>query len=363
MTTPTLSTGRIAGLNGLRAIAVSLVLVSHAAGTAGLSLPRADLWLRYGAVGVDVFFVLSGFLITLLLVRETDRTGTTSLRAFWVRRALRILPAYLAYLLFVAILSAMGAWAVGWADWAAALTYTVNFRPRPHDCWPIAHLWSLCVEEHFYLLWPVLFAVCRRRASGVLLAVVALSPLVRYIFWLTLRDTLDIKYATPARMDSIAVGCLLAFLLTGRSGGAVVGWARRRQTTLFACACLGVALSLAAGSLSGKFRITLSPSGVALCVALGILSIVADPNGRMTRLLELRPVVWVGVLSYSLYLWQQLFLDPHRSDWWCRWPVNLACAFGCAIFCHYFVERPFLRLKRTSATESPLPGSACDPAN
>ena len=112
------------------------------------------------------------------------------------------------------------------------------------------------------------FAIFGRRAVIALLVVVVTAPLTRYLLWLTLRDSLDIDYVTPARMDAIAVGCLLTFLLTGRFGGILVGWAGRRQTALFACSCLMVVLSLGAGSFSGKFGITLSRSCVAVCVAL-----------------------------------------------------------------------------------------------
>lgn len=148
--------GRIPCLDGLRAISILLVLGFHASGTEGF--PSSE-WLRsllrHGGVGVDVFFVISGFLITLLLFREQDRTGRISLCKFYIRRSLRILPAMFAYLAFVALLQAMGIASLSTIDWVVALTYTANFHGTfSHSAQPIEHLWSLSVEEHFYLIWP-----------------------------------------------------------------------------------------------------------------------------------------------------------------------------------------------------------------
>ncbi|MBP3960471.1 acyltransferase [Gemmata sp. G18] len=358
-TTPALplSSGRVPGLDGLRAISISLVYASHLAKTKGLNLPRPDLISRHGAIGVDVFFVISGFLITLLLFRESGRTGQISLWGFWRRRVLRIIPAYLSYLLVVALLSYLGVYALTGSDWVASLTYTVNFLPRLDERWPIGHLWSLSVEEHFYLLWPFALVLFGRRAAGFLLVVVvASSPAIRYVLWLTLRDRLDIDFATPARMDTLAVGCLLAYLLTGRAGPTVLAWAGRRATGLFLVGVCGIILSLVASSLSGKVAITIARPLVAGFVALVTLAAVANAHSRVTRLLEFRPLVWIGTLSYSLYLWQGPFLNPHSDAWVARWPVNLALSVAAATACHYLIERPFLRLKARNRGGSEIEG-------
>src|SRR5262249_17693155 len=140
---PWLARGRIPCLDGLRAVSIGLVVLAHAAGTHGSPVPRSwrEACHRLGPLGGDVFFVLSGFLITLLRLREVGRTGTVSLCRFYWRRALRILPAYLAYLAFLAALSAAGTVRLGRGDWLSALTYTVNLRPRlpAHE---VAHIWS-----------------------------------------------------------------------------------------------------------------------------------------------------------------------------------------------------------------------------
>src|SRR5947208_208815 len=139
-----INSGRIPALDGLRAIAVGFVLLAHVHRTSGfpnLAPPRAVGYI--GTVGVDVFFLLSGFLITTLLCREYDRTRRTSLRAFYLRRILRIVPAYVCFLLFVLALQLSGNADVSGWDWVASATYTMNFVPRP--AWEVGHIWSLSI--------------------------------------------------------------------------------------------------------------------------------------------------------------------------------------------------------------------------
>ena len=211
------ASGRIPSLDGLRAVSIVMVMWAHFVPTVARDSPGWIRTAREATVGVDVFFVISGFLITLLLLREGDRDGSISLRGFFARRALRLIPAFAAYLGFVAIYSSLGFAKVSPTDWALATTYTSDFvtflgRGSP---WVFAHLWSLSVEEHFYLAWPVVLVVLgRRRALTALMVVLTLSPAIRVYLreefpWPVIWGLL--KFATPARLDSIAAGCLLAY--------------------------------------------------------------------------------------------------------------------------------------------------------
>lgn len=333
-----LSAGRIPGLDGLRALGVLFVICTHLCQTRGFPTPAGvQTWGRIGPIGVDVFFVLSGFLITTLLCRERDRKGKVSLRGFYWRRSLRILPAFVALLLFVAGLQLAGAALVSGRDWLAALTYTMNFQP--HSAWELGHLWSLSIEEHFYLLWPLLF-VCLppRWAVRGLAAVLLVGPALRWVVllrWPQWSSMLDLW--TPTRLDAIAVGCLTALLARTRDGARLLN----ALASWWPLALLAAAGGLTGALYSGKFANGITPTVTAL--SFGVLVWAAAT--RAPRWLESGPLVTVGIGSYSLYLWQQPFLNPHAEHWWTAFPQNLVFACLAALLSYRLIERPFLRLK------------------
>lgn len=336
--------GRIPSLDGLRGLVVLLVVLCHAAQAPGfplLGIPRS-VWTQ-GAVGVDVFFVLSGLLITTLLLRERDRTGGVSLRAFWLRRFLRIVPAYGAYLAFIAVLGVAGLVQVGRRDWVAAFTYTVNFLPHPS--WEIGHVWSLSIEEHFYLFWPVAAAVSVAFSCRLAWAILATGVVARWAVafaWPHLCPMTDLW--TFTRLDSIAAGCLLAFaarsphardwldLLAGRP------W----KAALFLAV---LALSAAGSMLSGRFAVCVAPTLRAGSLALLVWHLVNNPRGLPSALLDGRVLCGLGTLSYSLYLWQQPFLN-HDAPW-IAFPANVALALAAAAASYVLVERPALLVKES----------------
>lgn len=337
-TPPWIASGRIPALDGLRALAVGLVLFSHVHVTQGFPTRRfmraTD---RLGSVGVDVFFVLSGFLITSLLCRERARTERISLRAFYLRRVLRILPAYVCFLAFVAILAASARADVATRDWVAAGTYTMNFRPDP--AWELGHIWSLSIEEHFYVLWPPLFALLPQRQAVVgLLVVLVLEPVARWAILIA-----SPAYATAmelwtfTRLDSIAAGCLLALLSRTPAGFRRLDAAARRWPLALAALLLAVAGSI----LSGKLDVGISPSVIAVSIAVLVWAAVRHEP----RYLEAPLIIAVGVGSYSLYLWQEIFLNPHRAEWWNAFPQNVVLTAVCAAISYRFVEKPFMQLK------------------
>lgn len=331
------------GLDGLRAIAVLLVIVGHAANFPGFpAAVRKLLVVNIAHLGVTVFFVLSGFLITTLLVGERGRNGRVSLRDFYARRTIRIFPAAYAYMAFVAV----AAWA-GWVvllpgDMLHALTYTMNYHHERG--WVLGHLWSLGVEEQFYLLWPLAFALSGRRAPMVALAAMAIVPVVRTLGWILFpdsRDGIDEEFQYVA--DSLATGCALALLVEHigmqRAGAMVPGW----------IGGLGVAATFGAAAFMDwpSFHLPVGATVVNAGIAVCILWTVTHPAGPVGRLLESRAAAFIGVLSYSLYLWQQVFLDTGA------WPglpglglgVRLALVLLAAMASFYLLERPLLALR------------------
>jgi peptidoglycan/LPS O-acetylase OafA/YrhL len=348
-----LSRGRLPALDGLRGISILLVLLAHASQTHGFSSPgliRAAA--RHGSIGVDVFFVLSGFLITLLLLRELERTRTVSLKDFYRRRALRILPAYITFLLAVGVITHLGLAHLQGRDWIGVLTYTVNFLEKPS--WEIGHVWSLSIEEQFYLIWPaLLLAAGKRRARLAALGYLAAAPVLRLLIWACYRPHLNMVDSwTFTRMDSIAAGCLLALFASEPSFRERFRLSERQALRLIVAATGVLVVSLAA-SQRALYDIALGYSINAVTISAIVWICINCSQGPVSRFLHWRPLVVMGTLSYSIYLWQQPFLNHYNAGWACRWPTNLCLAMVAALASHVLVEAPFLRLKERGLIPQP----------
>jgi peptidoglycan/LPS O-acetylase OafA/YrhL len=324
---------RIHALDGLRACSILLVSISHFVPMVDDG-PIAAASRKLGEPGVTVFFVISGYLITSLLLREAERSGTISLYAFYRRRLLRITPAYVLFLAAVAVFAALGWTRVGPGVWPYLLTYTFNLVPGL-DTATVGLVWSLCVEEHFYLLWPAtLLLLGGRRAVSVLVGTVFFAAVLRFVLPHH-APTLDVDLFTLTRLDTVAVGCLLAFV-EGRTTRAR-GWP---------WALLGTAvffLSIYLFSRSGKYVLGPKYLVEAGAIALVTHALVKRPDDPVTRFLDLAPMRLVGRLSYSLYLAQPVLnaFEALTLTPWVR-PLLLA---GYAAFSYNVVEKPFLALK------------------
>src|SRR5438270_9465936 len=205
-------TRRIPSLDGLRAISVGFVIFGHMA-----ECGQAPRFLeRYANFGVQVFFIISGYLITTLLLKERLRKGSIDLKAFYIRRVLRIFPA--AYV-FIAV--AVVVFRPHLRDVIIALTYVSNFNAtRP---WELGHLWSLAVEEQFYLLWPATMVLFFARSRLILISVVAVVPLANIALHFAHLSSL-IGTAFPSVADSLALGCLAAFFPTVNLKNKIFAW-------------------------------------------------------------------------------------------------------------------------------------------
>jgi peptidoglycan/LPS O-acetylase OafA/YrhL len=323
----------IPSLDGLRALSILLVLTAHLDGTSGFPFHTGMLPGDIGNLGVRIFFVISGFLITTLLLKEFDRTGTISLRNFYAKRTLRIFPAFYAFGLVIALLSATGRIRLLPGDLLHAFTYTMNYH-FPHG-WYMAHIWSLSVEEQFYLLWPFTMLVVRpRRALWFSFAAILLPPLFRVatLLWFpAMADAAGEQF--HAVSDAIASGCLLAIIYNML--GASDRYRRFLQSWWFLLVpTIGLVVFLASRSTRFYFGfgITILNSSIALCLDRLVRYPVA--------LLNWPPLRFLGLLSYSLYLWQQPFLNRHSSSPAAAFPLNLLLVMSCALGSYYLIERP-----------------------
>lgn len=347
--------GRVPCLDGIRAISIMLVIMEHSRKTIRQASLSAVFGLFGGHLGVTCFFVISGFLVSLLLFRELDRRQTISLGRFYARRALRLLPAYVVYLGFVLVVTRITTHPIAWRYWCAALTYTMCYMPRLLSFWYLGHLWSLAVEEHFYFLWPILIFYLRPRTATVLAgACIILSPAIRYLVWSQHRDWLDIDFCSLTQMDSIATGCILGFFVFNYHRELMRILTRRRATALTVFSIIALVASTVLSHISGKYYILFQDPAASLLVAACVLGIWCNPDGLVHRWLNIRTMVSIGILSYSLYLWQQPFTGPSGANWVSRWPQNLLFILAAATASYWLVERPFLDLKdRFSAPKEP----------
>lgn len=305
--------GRLSGLDGLRAIAVSLVVIYHL-------FPQ---WVMHGGfIGVDVFFVISGFLITTLLLNENDKTGTIRLVPFWQRRARRLLPA-LAVLVTVCasaawlvggdVLVKMGAQIVGaatfsynWVSLAAGTSYFTQDTPEL-----FRNLWSLAVEEQFYVLWPLVLPLFLLLPWGWLRSAIALIAAGASAAWMGAlilggADMTRPYFGTDSHSFGILLGVAVAFALR-RVVRAPAGWMLRLPARI-------ITLIIGAAAVAGLFAVGLVPAGDGIATfpgalaAASVLSAVAIIAGVWPRswfgaAIDVQPLRWIGDRSYGIYLW------------------------------------------------------------
>jgi peptidoglycan/LPS O-acetylase OafA/YrhL len=335
---------RIPSLDGLRAISIALVLVSHLAGTRNFPVSEAagNFW-GLGEFGVRVFFVISGFLITGLLMRELADEGHIRLGRFYLRRTLRIFPPYYTLLVALGIAWAVGAVALAPNDLAHGATYTSNYYLG--RSWFLGHTWSLSVEEQFYLLWPAaLLLAGLRRGFLIAAAVVLLSPFIRVAEWELFRSAgagIGMRFETVA--DSIATGCLLAGARVHLHGLPL--YRRALDSRAFVLVpVLAILANLTHDHPLVCFGLGMTAANIA--IALCIDWAVTNHDGRVGHVLNAPPLVFVGWISYSLYLWQQPFLNRASQSPFTAFPLNILCAVALALGSYYIVERPALRARR-----------------
>ncbi len=358
------ATFNIPSLDGLRAIAVLIVFIGHG--------QIAPSWFP-GHVGVTIFFFLSGYLITTLMRREHDRTGDISLSRFYLRRTLRIVPpAYLAILLSIA-LGASGILAAstsGWGVLSELLNYTnyyLVFADRDGLPPESSMLWSLSVEEHYYLLFPlVVLFLLRRRLSyqriGWLLLIGAGMVLVWRLYLGLTGASFDRLYvSSDTRMDSLLYGSALALLLNPMFGKDQVRPIRLRPYIHAIAAVAALVFLLSALVPSIAFRLGVADVIQCICLIPIFWSIIALPESFIGRLLNHRWVVTIGVWSFSIYLFHRMAIavvdrvisQPLVNDL-CALVLTLAVA----ALVHKWVERPCATLRKRLEVRVPVTQSA-----
>lgn len=338
---------RIPSLDGLRAVSISLVIFSHFLGSSGFSFYN-----DVGNLGVRIFFIISGFLITGLLLEEFDQTRSINLTKFYFRRTLRIFPPYYFYLFVMLLLTLSGRLEIPSASFLPALTYTSNYL-NPGTQY-LSHSWSLSVEEQFYLVYPVVMLLLGRRGTvRFLVSVMVVSPLIRVVDYRFFYDpgAFWLVRGFHSNADALAAGCLLAFL---RNYLHQNGSYRKMLNSNLPLIALPLIFFL-----NGLNDYPLFKSGVSFTVCNLLIAVCLDwaivnyKNNLAGKILNSTPVVTLGIMSYSIYLWQQPFLNPNSQTWFLKFPFNLLGIAICSGLSYHLIEKFSLRLRRKLSRKSP----------
>lgn len=344
-----LTSPRYPGLDGIRALAVAAVVWDHTQPYDGM-----PPLLRHGFLGVDVFFVLSGFLITALLLHERASRGRISLGKFLIRRSLRIFPLYFAVMGLLAIYFVFIAPAASsqrnafLTELPYHFTYTSNWVPMETM---MGLTWSLSTEEQFYLLWPAMLAFLESWAWLVMLAFLALNQAINFGWidgWLQSvglsAGSLEILQCT---FTPIILGAMLAFVLSNAHWRDRLAAWPSWPVLLFTAGVLLVSASWP-GDIRGWPRL-----GFQAATALLLACIVLHPEAPLARILEWRPLAYVGTVSYGIYLLHMFVVHVARrvlvaigaADNHLLFLLSLAGTVAAAGLSYRYFERPLLQLK------------------
>jgi len=326
---------QLPSITGLRAISIVFVLFAHV---------RTNNFGVYdspgGQIGVNIFFVISGYLITLLLLAEEKNNGEISLKNFYLRRTLRIFPVYYFLLLIYFILQIIGILHFSKISWITSLTYTKYIGGQDLET---NHFWSLAIEEQFYLAWPIVFKFFKRIRVPFSFVVIILVTLVRLF-----SNIEDMHMLT--RADALMWGCVFA-LYNDKLKQFLENAVRANSfviifpfIALLVCLLIKRALNIPGANVN-FIKAFLGSFGLFTNLAVGFIILVSiNFKTIFSALLNTGLMIYIGRLSYSIYLWQEIFFSPRLkplSDF----PLNLLYILIVANLSYFFVEKPFLRLK------------------
>ncbi|WP_443944216.1 acyltransferase family protein [Pedobacter sp. AW1-32] len=347
-----LNVKHIPSLDGWRAVAILMVILGHLM----LTLQKGTLFhsiLRitvFGSLGVKIFFVLSGFLITTLLIKEKIKFGEINIKNFFIRRFLRIVPVLYLYITVLYLLNSVITLNLSTLNFLGPILYINNFNFLPGK-WLTGHTWSLAVEEQFYLIWPFLFKSLK---NSLLLCVgiILIIPLVRIIQYISpqTENYILAPFFIPA--SSIFMGAFISLIcFNPQISTKITANIKNYKLVWFATAIL-VIYSIYCISNKGRFGYFTLPFGNILTdfsIAYLLLFSIIRKDHLIFQALNSKAFVQIGIISYSLYIWQQMFIIPigyyPALEPYLFFPVNLVLVFIFGFASYYFYEKPFLKLK------------------
>ncbi|MBN9299429.1 MAG: acyltransferase [Filimonas sp.] len=339
---------RLVSLDGLRTLSILIVLFAHLSITKNFPASNVPVEsILTGDMGVNIFFVISGFLITLLLLKEENTKGEINIKHFYIRRIFRILPVYYFFLATCFLcLNFKIVPDILIDSFIPPLTFTTGTLPIKTG-WTLGHTWSLSIEEQFYLIWPALL-ICikkKRNRNILLIFIISITPVARILYYYHFRD---LSYMFILRGDCLMMGCLLAI----NKDMIQLFYQKIKAKYLVGISIFSISLLLNYLSSSGSMGSVTIPLTFFLHGILGVYLIVANTltisnKNLFSRFLNLKPVVYLGKLSYSLYIWQQFFLQNRTTaiSGVKLFPINIVLVFIVGYLSYRLIETPVLKLK------------------
>lgn len=338
----------IKGFNALRAFSVFLVVITHL--DFSVLFPNTDFFMLRvwpmisGSFGVQIFFVLSGFLITRILLHEKQKKQSISIKNFFIKRVLRLFPPLIIFFILIGIANLFGYILNAKESLLYGVFYIYNFVPKAIYLSEMGHLWSLGVEEQFYLTWPFLVAFTKKIKALIFIGMLFILVCCCFIVFMQNSELANLyfieRWFIPASCP-IIVGCLGAILNV-------------HYTSVVNSICSHKTLILLSIILTYSFTIyapeMLVPLGIltrSIAIVLVLQLIVLSQDKKWVQALEFKPLVYVGTISYGIYMYQGFFLRTGggSSVWFQQFPSNIIFALALAVISYELIEKPILKLK------------------
>jgi peptidoglycan/LPS O-acetylase OafA/YrhL len=335
-------------LNGLRAISILIVLMSH------LDMyPNKFYAMAFnGGLGVNIFFVISGFLITTLCIKERNASGTIALKEFYIRRVLRIFPVAYLYILVIFILNYFFHLDIAWFQFPGALLYIMNFNyfRANQFSWYLGHFWSLANEEQFYLIFPFILKKNFQLFKWINVFLICVLPLICLLQGYVPALNHGMMYGFThylIKFQAISIGCLFSILVFEKrfDGRRLMKYKiPGNLVSIFLIFYLNYDAFYSIHAVYTNLVIS-------LVTAYIIITNIIPANDVIFKFLNLKPVSFIGILSYSIYIWQQIFTSKDGKLPWIMvtFPFNIAFIVVVPLLSYFFYERYFLKLKKKFA--------------
>lgn len=338
-------------LDGIRAVSIFLVLGSHSKLTdyVNLNINNVNItkYLFNGILGVVIFFVLSGFLITYLLAYENKKNNDINIKKFYIRRLFRIFPIYYLNIIFLIFFSYYTDFNLSLREVIISLFCLGDFFSTQ---WVMSHYWSLSIEQQFYLFWPFVVKYSINNAKKFLLLIfllTVLSPIFRVIF--SYNGLMFLKdFSIFSNIQSLTIGALFAFLYFNYSNIfiSIINF----KTSFFRLLFVFIIYLFWVLDISETLKIVTIPFGytiISLCIGYLIVSLITVKKGILYIILNNQVVKFFGKISYSIYIWQQfIFSDVFFNYFNAHILIKLILILVCSVLSYYLVEKQFIKLQR-----------------
>lgn len=347
---------RIDYLDGIRGFAILLVIIGHGTKVISNESPWKKIFIFFGNeyLGVEIFFVLSGFLITKLLLNEYNKNGNIDIKKFFIKRILRIFPVFYLYVFVVYLMKVGGILIIKTSVFFIAIIYLFNYRPMfpieySNGEWYLKHLWSLSMEEQFYIIWPFLILLFSfKKMPAVVIFLLLIFPIFRLLNYYYLPDYRgNMNYMFHTAGDCILYGCLGSLLLNFNFDFV------KKFLNIFETYKMHILAFIYLFFLSPMLQTYWLPTKGGfithildpLCIICLIIWLV-ESKDKLWSLFNNKFMITLGVYSYSIYIWQQLFLTKLNTTLSGMFPLNYIVTFLVAWLSYNLVEKQFLKLKR-----------------